>query len=189
MSDKTGFVYIWLDRKHKRYYIGSHWGYPDDGYVCSSTWMMQAYRIRPQDFKRRIIKSGYTVRTEMLDEERRFLEMIKPHEIKVRYYNIKPTAKYMWHTTGENSKTIGEKISAAKMGKSPKWVDPAERGRKISEGKKAAFEKRFAETGSKLTPEHHAKVGLHNIGRKHTQEWKDANSARLKEQWATGIRS
>ena len=25
MSEKYGFVYIWHDRKHKRYYIGSHW--------------------------------------------------------------------------------------------------------------------------------------------------------------------
>ena len=34
--EKYGFVYIWFDRKHKRYYIGCHWGHEDDGYVCSS---------------------------------------------------------------------------------------------------------------------------------------------------------
>ena len=26
-----GFVYIWYDRKYKKYYIGSHWGYENDG--------------------------------------------------------------------------------------------------------------------------------------------------------------
>lgn len=51
----SGFVYIWRDRKHKRYYIGSHWGTPDDGYICSSPWMRQAYKHRPLDFKRRVL--------------------------------------------------------------------------------------------------------------------------------------
>ena len=35
---KYGFVYIWYDRKHHRYYIGCHWGTIDDGYICSSNW-------------------------------------------------------------------------------------------------------------------------------------------------------
>ena len=41
--EKYGFVYIWYDRKHKRYYIGSHWGSEDDGYICSSTHMNHAF--------------------------------------------------------------------------------------------------------------------------------------------------
>ena len=28
--EKHGFVYIWFDRKHRRFYIGSHWGTEDD---------------------------------------------------------------------------------------------------------------------------------------------------------------
>ena len=50
-----GFVYIWRDKKHNRFYIGSHWGTIDDGYVCSSTWMKRSYLRRPGDFKRKII--------------------------------------------------------------------------------------------------------------------------------------
>ena len=53
--NKYGFVYIWRDRKHARYYIGSHWGTEDDGYVCSSFWMKQAYKLRSEDFRRRIL--------------------------------------------------------------------------------------------------------------------------------------
>ena len=60
--EKYGFVYIWFDKKHRRYYVGCHWGNEYDGYVCSSSWMNQAYRIRPQDFKRRIIKTNILVR-------------------------------------------------------------------------------------------------------------------------------
>jgi hypothetical protein len=65
--EKYGFVYIWYDKKHKRYYVGSHWGHENDGYVCSSTWMMKAYKIRPDDFKRKIIKKIYTSRKELME--------------------------------------------------------------------------------------------------------------------------
>ena len=137
----SGFVYIWYDRKHKRFYIGSHWGSSNDGYICSSSWMKQAYKHRPHDFKRRIVAVVETDRASLLKEEQRWLEMMQPHEMKIRYYNLQTTSGYRWHTEEEDRKTIGQKISAAKMGKSPKWVDPVERGRRISEGKKAAFEK------------------------------------------------
>ena len=42
--EKYGFVYIWYDKKRKMYYIGSHWGTDDDGYICSSNRMRDAYR-------------------------------------------------------------------------------------------------------------------------------------------------
>ncbi len=32
MKQKYGFIYLWRDRKHNRYYLGSHWGSEDDGY-------------------------------------------------------------------------------------------------------------------------------------------------------------
>lgn len=31
--NKYGFIYLWYDRKHKRYYIGAHWGLKNDGYI------------------------------------------------------------------------------------------------------------------------------------------------------------
>lgn len=108
--EQYGFVYIWYDRKHKRYYIGSHWGKEDDGYICSSNWMKQAYKHRPYDFKRRIIKKIYTTRSDLLDEEFRWLEMIKPEELKNRYYNIVKKTKH-WRANEERAKTIQERIS------------------------------------------------------------------------------
>lgn len=134
---KSGFVYLWLDRKHKRYYVGSHWGTVDDGYVCSSSWMRQAYGHRPQDFKRRIVAWVHTTRKDLLLEEQRWLEMIKPEELKVRYYNLIRRADHLWHADPQKSKTIGEKISAGKMGKKPRWTDPAQRAANISAGKLA----------------------------------------------------
>lgn len=87
--EKYGFVYIWRDRKHNRYYIGSHWGTEDDGYVCSSKWMMQAYKHRPEDFKRKILSRVYSCKQDVLNEENHWLSMIKADEIKTKYYNLR----------------------------------------------------------------------------------------------------
>ena len=86
--EKYGFVYIWFDRKHKRYYIGSHWGTEDDGYICSSSWMMQAYKLRPDDFKRRILAKIYEGKKNLLEEEYKWLSLIDDEEIlSKKYYN------------------------------------------------------------------------------------------------------
>jgi hypothetical protein len=107
---KYGFIYIWYDRKHKRYYIGSHWGTEDDGYVCSSNWMKQAYKRRSSDFKRRILER-FDSKKELTEREHKWLKMIKPEELKgVRYYNFYNFRFGHWSTM-EDSKTIGQKIS------------------------------------------------------------------------------
>jgi hypothetical protein len=109
--EKYGFVYLWRDRKHNRYYVGSHWGTEDDGYVCSSAWMMQAYKRRPQDFKRKILSRGIHTRDSLLNEEFRFLSMIEINQLGKRYYNLKNTKDYYWHTEDNTRLTISEKIS------------------------------------------------------------------------------
>lgn len=86
-KEKYGFVYLWYDRKHKKYYIGRHWGTEDDGYVCSSTSMREAHRRRPEDFKRRILKRTLISKNVLIAEEQRYLDMIKPSECNIRYYN------------------------------------------------------------------------------------------------------
>lgn len=109
----SGFVYLWFDRKHKRYYIGSHWGTEDDGYICSSRWMRKAYRRRPEDFKRRIIARIHTNRKDLLIEEKRWLRMIKPEERKIRYYNLNIFVSDYWWADEDTKKTVGEKISVS----------------------------------------------------------------------------
>jgi hypothetical protein len=111
----TGFIYIWFDRKHKRYYIGSHWGSPDDGYICSSNWMRDAYRRRPQDFKRRILTTITTSRRDLLMEEQRWLYMIPEHQIGKRYYNIH-LATHHWRSDQRLSGIVAEKIKHGLVG-------------------------------------------------------------------------
>lgn len=109
--EKYGFVYIWYDRKHKRYYIGCRWGNENDGYVCSSVWMKQGYKHRPQDFKRKILSRVYTNKKELLEEEFKWLSLIKDDELGKKYYNLHNHHFGHW-STDENSKlSVGEKIS------------------------------------------------------------------------------
>jgi len=175
-KEKYGFVYLWLDRKHKRYYVGCHWGSIDDGYVCSSPWMIQAYRIRPQDFKRRILKTNILSRPELYEEEQRWLDLIKPNEIKPhndkpRYYNLQIRNNNTWHKYDEHIKTVGQKISASKKGK--KTGPRPEVGPAISEAKK----------GKPLTEEH--KTALRGIKKPaRTEEWKRQNSEKFKQLWS-----
>ena len=86
--EKYGFVYIWFDSWRKMYYVGCHWGREDDGYLCSSKRMRDAYRRRPQDFKRRILKRVYDSKENLLLEEHLVLSKIKNKELGKKYYNL-----------------------------------------------------------------------------------------------------
>jgi hypothetical protein len=151
--EKYGFVYIWFDRKHKRFYIGSHWGTTDDGYVCSSPWMKRAYRNRQHDFKRKILKYVYTNRHDLLDEETKFLVRIKDSELKIRYYNLHNKNKGHWSAT-DNSLTVREKISRAGKGRK----SSAETRKKQSEALKGKPTK-------PRSAEHNRKIALAKAGK------------------------
>ena len=95
----TGFVYLWRDKKHNRYCIGSHFGSLNDQYITSTGYMLRAYKKRPEDFKRRILYYHYSEdRKELLEKEQHFLNMIKDGELfhtskpYNKYYNIKKNA-------------------------------------------------------------------------------------------------
>jgi len=176
--EKYGFVYIWYDRKHKRYYVGSHWGTEDDGYICSSKWMYTARNRRPSDFKRRVISRISSNRKELLDEENRWLSMMKPAEMKSRYYNHVAKAYNHWSADEKARVQVGQKITNANTGRKQNFKDPEDRARKISEGKK----------GTKFTDEHKAKLREKKLGTKRSEETKAKTSESLKQAYANGTR-
>jgi hypothetical protein len=108
---KYGFIYIWYDRKHKRYYIGMHWGREDDGYICSSPWMLKSFTHRPRDFKRRILERIYTNRKDLYERELYWLNMIKDEELGKKYYNLNKFVQEQWWLDEEKSLSVKEKIS------------------------------------------------------------------------------
>jgi len=162
----TGFIYIWYDKKLKRYYIGSHFGTIDDGYICSSTWMKRAYKRRPQDFKRRIIFQSNISRKELFEEEQKWLNLIKLEELSKRYYNLTKSVKKLWHSDDLLRKTVGEKISLALKGKKFKGhIKSEEAKRNIS----------LSMIGKKRGPpsqETRDKISKANKGRIIHEEWR-----------------
>lgn len=171
MREKYGFVYLWYDRKHKRFYIGCRWGREDDGYICSSNWMKQGYRHRPEDFKRRILSRVYTDKKSLLKEEYKWLSKIKDDELGQRYYNLHNHHFGHWIMndtyTKEKHEMFGKKHTEATKQKM--------RGRRVSEETKKRLreiaKKQFSDT------ENRRKAGAANIGvvrngKKHSEEVK-----------------
>ena len=110
-KEKYGFIYVWFDRKNKKFYVGSHWGTKDDGYICSSTNMRNNYRNRPNDFRRRVVKIIESNRQDLRKEEQRWLDMIKPSEFGFQYYNINSkSGEYAWWSNEETVKQVSEKL-------------------------------------------------------------------------------
>jgi hypothetical protein len=54
----SGFVYIWINKSNRKYYIGSHKGTTDDGYIGSGVVFRKAYDKNPHLFERTIIYQG-----------------------------------------------------------------------------------------------------------------------------------
>ena len=108
LVDYHGFVYLWRDHVHKKYYIGSHLGSIHDHYIGSNNWLKNAYQKRPHTFTRRIIQwlpfhnEPQEIALSRLHElEQRWLDMIDDKELSIsknvlagtnRYYNMKKTA-------------------------------------------------------------------------------------------------
>ena len=51
----NSFIYRWFDEKLKKYYIGSHIGNINDGYLFGGIDIKKEYKKRPTDFKREIL--------------------------------------------------------------------------------------------------------------------------------------
>jgi len=167
--EKYGFVYIWRDRKHNRYYVGSHWGSKEDGYICSSDWMKKAFKRRPQDFKRRILERVENNRGDLLATEYKWLSLIKDGELGKRYYNLTNHLNGHWTTDEEKRLTVREKLSAAQK---RNFEDPEYRAK-------------FMDTRKKLPPQtaearEKRRVSMlgKNVGRPKTEKFYEGRKKR-----------
>lgn len=178
-TEKYGFIYLWFDKKYQRFYLGRHWGSEDDGYICSSRMMRQSYNRRPRDFKRRIIKRVST-KEELIIQEQRYLDMIKPEETGSKYYNISlkattPTMKGRKHspetrlkmslaTKGQKmSEETREKLRQANLGKTLSEKTK----KKISENHNRdytdlGFRKKMSDLGKNRSEETRKKISENN---------------------------
>lgn len=90
---KPGFVYLWYDKKRKKFYLGSHSGLSNDGYTGSNHRFQSAQKNRPETFKRKILEYYDNIAPkELLKREQNWLNLIHPSELTVKYYNEKKLA-------------------------------------------------------------------------------------------------
>ena len=57
-TTELGFVYRWTDSSNGMYYVGSHKGFAEDGYVGSGKLFKRAYNKRKEAFDREILYNG-----------------------------------------------------------------------------------------------------------------------------------
>ena len=106
----SGFIYVWRDAKRNMYYVGCHWGSENDGYICSSTRMRNAYRRRPSDFRRRVVQRIATNRQELLTEEHKWLAQIKDEELGKKFYNMSKKRFGHWSTDDAKREQVSKKL-------------------------------------------------------------------------------
>jgi len=180
MQEKYGFVYIWYDRKHKRYYIGCHWGFEGDGYICSSSWMKQAYKRRPQDFKGpKILTKIYTTRQDLLKEEYKWLSFIKDEELGKKYYNLSKRHFGHWATDDKKRQSISERMMGNTIGIGRKRADTSERMKGNSWGKvhKGVLKPPRSEEHCKALSESHKGKPSPTLGRKWSEETRQKHAS------------
>lgn len=164
--EKYGFIYIWYDAWRKMYYIGCHWGTIEDGYICSSNRMRDAYRRRPDDFKRKIIQRGLP-REVLLDEEYKWLSLIPDDQLGKKYYNLSKKHFGHWSNDEKTRLTVGQKISASPNRREN--ISKGNKGKVVSEETRRKLSISVSKT---MTEEHRKLLSDRVTGFRHTEEAK-----------------
>jgi len=123
------------------FYVGMHEGNITDGYLSSSRWFNGEHQYRPNDFKRKIIKT-FNDRKTARKEEAKVLRMIKESEFGKKYYNLKngrPSGSEPWN---KGKKNIYSEETLQKMSDSKK-------GNTFTRGKKSAKKQSLTVIGRK----------------------------------------
>ena len=132
------FVYLWYDKVRNMFYVGSHSGSVTDNYLSSSRWLSAEIRYRPNDFRRKVLRT-FSTRQEAIDYEYKLIGLIKEHEYGSKYYNLKqgkPKGVSPWNAgkTGVYTAETLAKMSQRKCGntntKGKVMPKSAENGRK-----------------------------------------------------------
>ena len=165
--NKVGIVYQWVNIENQKWYIGSHFGFLDDGYISSGKVFQSAYNKHKNKMMRQILYVG----PEYRKAEEFFLLYLDAARDR-QSYNMKNTA-------------IGGDVSHCFTIESRQKISAASKNRvrkPISEETKNKISKTL--TGRKLSKERCENIskkflGKDNpfFGKSHTKETKDKISA------------
>lgn len=107
-----GFVYKWTNKENGKFYIGSHYGKVDDGYIGSGVWFRRSYDLDPTKFERQILLSVIiNCRQTILELEELILNETEGVGDKTKAYNISKTTGGGWQLYGKSKKEIKEVYS------------------------------------------------------------------------------
>ncbi len=67
-EEYNSFIYIWIDCKFDKFYIGSHFGSENDGYLFGGLDIKTEYYMRPMDFHREILSYHTVLNTSEIRE-------------------------------------------------------------------------------------------------------------------------
>lgn len=109
------FTYCWIDKKIGKIYVGYHKGDQNDGYVCSSKWMLEEYKKRPEDFTRMILVEGTAEYCHALESS--ILQTLDA--MNRDYFYNQSNGNGTWinkHCSDHHRKLLSEKFKGKKMG-------------------------------------------------------------------------
>lgn len=162
------FVYCWADKKTNMLYVGSHKGSPDDGYICSSKYMLEEYNRRPEDFSRQIVAEGELVLMRKL--ESKILQAVNAR-LNESFYNMhNNNGVYILKSHTEKTK---KKISESEKGK----IVSIESRMKMRQNKLGSKNNRW---GTKHTEETKKKMSQSALGKVFSSEHKEKLSKNKK---------
>lgn len=179
MKNQEAFVYCWTDRKTNMLYIGCHKGSQDDGYVCSSKWVLEEYKKRPEDFTRQIIAEGTQDDCLMLETS-----ILKSVDAKrnPEYYNqhngdgkfIPKKGAYLWPESRK------KKHSERYKGVNNPFYGKKHNDESNKKNREAHLGKHHTEETRKLWSEQRQGEGNSNYGKHWDEEWKDRQREKMK---------
>lgn len=129
-----GFVYKWNDASNGKWYIGSHTGYPKDGYIGGGKLFNKAYNKRKEYFSREIIYFGH---------DHRELEEFILVELDAMNNPLSYNLTNKWRGVLKHSEESKKKISESLKG----IVFSDEHRRKLSESKKGKKHPQYGKKG------------------------------------------
>ena len=163
MKNKVGIVYQWINIENNKYYIGSHFGYLNDGYISSGKIFQQEYALHKNKMMRIILYIGEDFR-KVEEFYLKYIDVAKD----MQSYNMKNSVLWGGVPVNKLSLETRAKISEA-LRKRVRKPMTQEQKQKISQ----------TLTGRKLPIEYCEKRRINSLGgknpfygKKHTDETK-----------------
>jgi len=175
MTEKIGIVYRWVNIENQKWYIGSHFGTLDDGYISSGKIFLAAYKKHQNKMMRQILYIGPDCR-----KAEEFYLMLLNAARDRQSYNMKNTAMGGGVPVENLSAETRAKISEALRRRKRKPLTEEQRkkisvtltGRKLPEALKQKYSEirkgdKNSFYGKKHTEESKEKMRAANLGKRY----------------------